>query len=222
MGTKGRRDKRGGGKEERIEGEKSCDSEEARLIVIVWLLCSPEPWIFQWNLQGYCLVAVAIEPNTSHPQTLSVPYFFKNQIFSPWYLGRGVCRWGSPKNYNVNALYSAIFCMCVHGWPLCIHVQRPEVDVGCLPLWHFTLAFETNSLWTCGPPVRLGWLASELPGSAHLPPSTWVVGLCQHAWQFTNECWGAEPRSRCLCYWHFTHRAIPPSLCVLFYYQVVW
>lgn len=37
MGTKGRRDKRGEGKEERIEREKSNYSEEARLIVIVLL-----------------------------------------------------------------------------------------------------------------------------------------------------------------------------------------
>lgn len=47
MGTKGRRDKRGGSKEARTEGEKNYDSEEATLTVVVWLLCSPEPWIFQ-------------------------------------------------------------------------------------------------------------------------------------------------------------------------------
>lgn len=116
MGTKGRRDKRGGSKEARTEGEKSYDSEEVTLTVIVWLLCSPEPWIFQWfSWQGYCPVAAAIEPNTSILKHYLFLIFFLNQIFSPWYLGRGVCRWESLKNYIVNALYSAIFCMCVHG-----------------------------------------------------------------------------------------------------------
>lgn len=41
-GTRG-----GGGWRGEEEGERSSYSEETRLIVLVWLLWSPEPWIFQ-------------------------------------------------------------------------------------------------------------------------------------------------------------------------------
>lgn len=111
------------GQERREQGSKDRGREE------LWFWrshadCHCLAPLFSWTLDFPMIQLAGLLPSCCCYWTKYIPssniicslfYFFKNQIFSPWYLGRGVCRWESLKNYIVNALYSAIFCMCVHG-----------------------------------------------------------------------------------------------------------
>lgn len=90
-----------------------------------------------------------------------------------------------------------LVCTCLYTWVhfcLCMHVQRPEVNFGCLPLWFSTFVIETGSLPKLGPfCFEVDWLVNPGDDPVSTPlhshqswdhkcapsclPSVWTLGI---------------------------------------------